>query len=63
MVEAELEVLDLSGYPGTLGRQIVVSLDRMLIAQNQEGSPWSSIVEPALVTLSQLPCVATPLHT
>ena len=58
-----MDVLDLSGYPGKLGRQIVVSLDRMLIAQTQEGSPRSNIVEHALVSLPQLPCVATPLHT
>ena len=53
-------------YPGILAAwvdQIVISLDGMLIVQSQVGSPWSNIVEAALVTLSQLRCVATPLHT
>ena len=58
--------LMVSIYPGILADwvdQIVISLDRMLIVQSQVGSLWSNIVEETLVTQSQLPCVATPLHT
>lgn len=56
-------VLDVCGNSGESGRQIVISLDRMLIIQNQEGFPRSHIIEHALVTPSKLPCVAMPLHT
>ena len=63
MKSYDLMVLICPGILAAWVEQNVISLDGMLIVKSQVDSPCSNIVEAALVTLSQLPCVATPLHT